>query len=311
MKGVTFTAQGVAEITDEAPPERARDQMLLRTLYSAVSNGTERSFLVGGPYGGRRWPNRIGYLTVSEVVEAGPPIERFAPGDVVYTGTFPGHVAYHVARESDLIVGVPDGVSPASAAMLGLAGVAFFNARRAGIGPDDEVLVTGAGGIGLMAVQSARALGARVTLTSRSSARRGRGLQVGAHAVFDPDGEEERLRGHGPYTALLECAGAELDPLMDPRKALLARFARVALIAGRDRVEYPFLWASTLRLTVVQSTHFDQDALERVTRLAEAGQLDLDAAVTDVRPIDTAVELYERLRDDPLSVGGTVFRWET
>ena len=49
MKGIMFTAKGVAEIIDEPEPTCGDDEVLLKTLYSGLSNGTERSLLVGGP----------------------------------------------------------------------------------------------------------------------------------------------------------------------------------------------------------------------------------------------------------------------
>ena len=160
-----------------------------------------------------------------------------------------------------------------------------------------------------MAVQAARLMGARVTLVSRTEHRRRRGLDMGAHSTFDIEQAAEALRESGPYTVLLECAGVPLDPLMEPKKALLERFARAALVAGRSRVEYNFLWASMLRVSFHQSTHFDAPTLERVTALAASGQLALAALIDEVLPIDSAVEIYDRLRDDPMSVGGTVFDW--
>lgn len=309
MKGVMFTAKGVAEIIDEPEPTCGEDEVLLKTLYSGLSNGTERSLLVGGPYGGQKWPNRIGYLNVSEVVEKGDNVTAYGPGDVVYTGTFPGHVAYHKARESDLIIKVPQGLDPKAATMLGIAGVAHFNAARVGVGTDDHVLVTGSGGIGLMAIQVAKVLGARVTLASRTAERRELGIRMGADTAFEPDEEADALRENGPYSVLLECAGVPLDPLLEPPKPLLARFARAALVAGRFRVDYDFLRASMLRVTFYQSTHFDQPTLQKVTELAEKGTLTPGALVRDVVPIDDAVRIYDTLRDDPMSLGGTVFEW--
>lgn len=307
MQGIMFTAKGVAQIIDEPMPDCGRDQVLLKTLHSAVSNGTERSFLTGGPYGGQKWPNRIGYLTVARVVEAGAEVVSLRPGDVVYTGTFCGHVAYHTAKEGDLIVKLPPGLDLRAATMLGLAGVAYFNAVRVGVEAGDRVLVTGAGGIGLMALQAAKELGARVTLASRTACRRALGIDMGADAAYDPDGEG--LAGDGPYSVLLECAGAGLDDFMGGPQPLLARFGRVALVAGRSRVEYDFLKASMLRVSFYQSTHFDRPTLEKVTSLAADGRLDLGALVQEVLPLEKAVGLYERLRDEPLAVGGTVFDW--
>jgi len=309
MKSILFTSKGVTEIVDEPTPTCGEDQVLLRTLFSGLSNGTERSFLVGGPYGGRKWPSRIGYLNVSEVVEKGSGVTRFEVGDVVYTGTFPGHVEYHTAKEAALMVKVPPDLRPEAATMLGIASVAHFNAVRADVSPEDRVLVTGAGGIGLMAVQAAKSMGARVTMASHTRRRRERAASMGADAVFDPDTQADALRQAGPYSVLLECAGIELDPLMKKRTALLAPFARVALVAGRDRVDYGFVAASLLRVSFQQSTHFDQPTLDAVTAQAADGTISPAALVQEVVPIAEAVQVYERLRDDPMSVGGTVLAW--
>ncbi|MBT4101198.1 MAG: zinc-binding dehydrogenase [Gemmatimonadetes bacterium] len=310
MKGVMFTQQGVTQIIDEDMPTIGDDQMLLRTRFSGISNGTERSFLMGGPYGGKKWPNRIGYLTVSEVIETGAQITDHAVGDIVYTGTYPGHVALHTARQSDLIIKVPEELGQAAATMLGLAGVSFFNTRRIEVSSHDQVLVTGAGGIGLMAIQSAKHFGAHVTVASRTDHRRELALRMGADAVVNLTGADAaEAESDLSCTALLECAGVELDPLLNPKCTPLSRFARVALVAGRERVDYNFLWASMRRIGFFQSTHFDQPTLQTVTELAQTGVLDLEGLISDVVPIDDAVAVYDRLRDDPMSVGGTVFDW--
>jgi len=307
MKGIMFTSKGVTEIINEPDPECGEDELLLKTLYSGISNGTERSFLTGGAYGGQKWPNRIGYLTVSEVLELGSGITNYAKGDVVYTGTFSGHVATHTAKESDLIVKVPSTLDPKAATMLGIAGVSYFNATGVGVSEEDRVLVTGSGGIGLMTLQSAKSMGAHVTLASRTAHRRELGSRMGADAAFEPD--EAILRDCGPYSVLLECAGAEIDPLIEPKKELLSRFSRVALIAGRFRVDYNFLWASRLRVSFTQSSHFDQPTLEKVTDLATEGILDLGALIQKVVPIGNAVKTYNTLRDNPMPIGGIVFDW--
>ena len=76
MKGIMFTAKGRTEIIDEEMPVCADNTVLLRTLYSGLSNGTERSFLVGGSYGSGKWPQRIGYQHVAEVVECGSNVSK-------------------------------------------------------------------------------------------------------------------------------------------------------------------------------------------------------------------------------------------
>jgi 2-desacetyl-2-hydroxyethyl bacteriochlorophyllide A dehydrogenase len=309
MKGVMFTAKGVTRIIAEPMPVCGPDQMLLETLYSGISNGTERSFLVGGPYGGNKWPNRIGYLNVSRVVEKGSNVHSYDVGAILYSGTFPGHVQYHLAKEHDLIAELPPGLDSKAATMLGIAGVSYFNAKRVEVKSGDRVLITGGGAIGLMAVQAVKSMGAWATVISATPRRRERAAAMGADAVCDSPKNSDGLTAGGPYSVLLECAGMPLDSFMEPGKSLLDRFARVALVAGRLRVDYPFLWASMLRLSFHQSTHFDQATLDTVTTLAAKGALDLGTLVNDVVPIDDAVRVYDALRDDPMSAGGTVFDW--
>lgn len=63
MKGIMFVSQGQAQLIDEPVPTCTSDTMLVRTIYSGLSNGTERSFLMGGPYSAP-WPTRIAYQHV-------------------------------------------------------------------------------------------------------------------------------------------------------------------------------------------------------------------------------------------------------
>jgi hypothetical protein len=103
--------------------------VLLKTLYSGLSNGSERNKMMGGNYSKGSWPDRIAYQHVSEVVECGVSVSRFAVGDVVFTGTYPGHVPLHLAREDDLMVKLPASMDLPAAALMGVASVSMRDAR--------------------------------------------------------------------------------------------------------------------------------------------------------------------------------------
>jgi NADPH:quinone reductase-like Zn-dependent oxidoreductase len=158
---------------------------LLKTLYSGLSNGTERNKLMGGNYSRGKWPDRIGYQHVSQVVECGGKIQNFKEGDIVFTGTYPGHVPYHLAKESDLITKLPDTLDLPSAALYGVASVAMQNVRRVEVKPTDRILVIGLGLIGLFAVQAALAMGAQVTVVDRNADRLEWARSFGARHVID------------------------------------------------------------------------------------------------------------------------------
>lgn len=114
---------------------------------------------------------------VSGVVEAvGPGVTAFAPGDEVwYTPQIfdgPGSYAeYHVAAE-DIIGRKPASLSHLEAASLTLVGGTAWEALvvRAGLRVGESILVHGgAGGVGHVAIQLAKAIGARVFTTVRDS----------------------------------------------------------------------------------------------------------------------------------------------
>ena len=129
---------------------------------------------------------------VSGVVEAvGPGVTSFVPGDEVwYTPQiFQGsgsYAEYHVASET-IIGKKPAALSHLEAASLTLVGGTAWEALvvRAGLRVGESILIHGgAGGVGHVAIQLAKAIGARVLTTARASnAEFVRGL--GADVVID------------------------------------------------------------------------------------------------------------------------------
>jgi 2-desacetyl-2-hydroxyethyl bacteriochlorophyllide A dehydrogenase len=314
MQAVIFPAKGQAILTEAPAPVCAPDTVLLQTIYSGVTNGTERNVLLGGNYGGT-FPASCAYQLVSRVIEIGQEISRFQVGDVVYTGTFPGHVAYHTARETDLIVKLPEGLDRQEAALLGVASVPMHDLRRAETRVEDHVLVVGAGLIGQFAAQAARIVGARVTVADLDRRRLDLALSLGADEAVNsgtPEGQA-RLQEAKPFSVVMEASGADLlDQLIGSTwgEGLIGHRGRVLIIAGRGRVSYNFNAAQGHELAVLHAGHFGQSDLEQVVRHAIAGTLRIRPLIQDVVPIAEAPRIYETLRDRPNDLMGTVFVWE-
>ncbi|MFI0742234.1 type I polyketide synthase [Streptomyces sp. NPDC021100] len=118
-----------------------------------------------GMYPGR---TELGSEGAGVVVEVGPGVERFAPGDRVF-GMFPASMGSVVVADARMLVGVPEGWSFARAASVP---VVFLTAYYglvdlACLGAGESVLVhAAAGGVGMAAVQLARHLGAEVWATA-------------------------------------------------------------------------------------------------------------------------------------------------
>lgn len=314
MKGIWFTAKGKAEFLDEPEPKCSDDTVLLKALYSGLSNGTERNKLMGGNYSKGSWPDRIAYQHVSEVIECGKNISRFQVGDIVFTATYPGHVPYHLARESDLIIKLPEDIDLPSATLMGVASVSMHDARLADVRVNDRVLVMGAGLIGLFALQACLAMGAEVTVVDRNRDRLDLAKALGVDFMFDNTNEAawEPLSKMSRFSVCLECSGGDvLDKIIGKgwSGGLLERGARLVFVAGRFDTCFNFNAASACRLTTYSTAHFVQDDLEQVLRLALKGVIRLKELVRDIVPIGQAISTYDTLRDNKRMLLGTVFDW--
>jgi NADPH2:quinone reductase len=180
------------------------------------------------------------------VVEAvGAGVTRFKPGDRVYAFSGAGHSGTYaqqlLAPEASL-QHLPANTSFSQGAALGVpyATAHYGLFHRGQARPGESVLVHGAsGGVGIGAVQIARAAGLTVFGTASTEAGRKALLEDGAHAVFDHSqpGYFERIlaatQGRGLDLILEMLANVNLDQDL---KGLSLR-GRVIVIGSRGRVE--------------------------------------------------------------------------
>lgn len=198
MKAVvlnTFGGPDSFSLTDVPKPVPGAGQVLVR-VYATSINPLDFQVRRGDYADLVPLPAITGH-DVSGVVEAiGAGVTAFAPGDNVwYTSQiFQGagsYAEYHVAAES-IIGKKPTALSHLEAASLSLVGGTAWEALvvRAALRVGESVLVHGgAGGVGHVAIQLAKAIGARVFTTARASdsefAR-----SVGADVVIDYENED-------------------------------------------------------------------------------------------------------------------------
>jgi NADPH2:quinone reductase len=143
-----------------------------------------------------------------------------------------GYAEYAIAREA-LTFPIPDGVDDGTALALIIQGLTAWHlyrtAGRVGQG-ESVVVIAGAGGVGSLAVQLGKPMGAgRVIATASTQDKRDLALELGADAAIDgdPEGLKERLieanEGH-QVDVVFEMAGGEV---FDACLAALAPFGRV------------------------------------------------------------------------------------
>ncbi|UQS21793.1 NADP-dependent oxidoreductase [Amycolatopsis thermalba] len=225
------------------------------------------------------------YAGVVDQVGAG--VTGFAPGDRVFGGALSRAVADFVVVDAAGAVAAnevhhtPDGVDDRTAATLTIAGRTASAALAAvAPGPDDTVLIGGAGGgVGVFAVQLARIAGARVIGTgSAASAEYLRGL--GAEPVAYGDGLADRVRALVPsgVTAAIDLHGTET---LHAARELGVPDSRICTIATKaDGV------------AAANGANAAPGALDEIARLVAAGRLRVPIAASfPVDQIRRAAEL--------------------
>ncbi|MDQ2747915.1 MAG: NAD(P)-dependent alcohol dehydrogenase [Actinomycetota bacterium] len=227
-------------------------------------------------WGGTTYPVVPGHEIVGQVTAIGADVTRHAVGDVVgvgclvdscgecaecrdglqnycragATGTYnspdphgtmprtAGGYSGSIVVTQDFVVRIPDGLDPAAAAPILCAGITMYSPlRHHDVGAGSRVGVAGFGGLGSMAVKLAKALGAEVTVITRSDRKADDARKAGAdHVLVSADSEQLKAAHRSldiilstipsshdlmPYLRLLKRDGAyvvlgAIEPLREP-----------------------------------------------------------------------------------------------
>ena len=275
-----FGGPGVFELRDVEVPEVGPRQVRVRVHATSI-NPLDYQIRRGDYKDNVPLPAITGH-DVSGVVEAiGPGVTTFSPGDEVwYTPQIfdgPGSYAeYHVANEN-IIGRKPGALSHLEAASLSLVGGTAWEAlvSRAALRAGESILIHGgAGGVGHVAIQVAKAIGAKVFTTVREeNFEFARG--VGADVVIDYRKEDYvdaimRETGGLGVDVVFDTLGG--DTLSQSPK-VLAQLGRVVSIVDiaqpQNLIE---AWGKNASYHFV-FTRQNQGKLDELSILVERGQL--------------------------------------
>jgi 2-desacetyl-2-hydroxyethyl bacteriochlorophyllide A dehydrogenase len=194
---VYFTAPRQVEVREETLPVPAANQVVVQTLVSAISSGTELLFYRGQAptdipvdetlaalAGDMRFPLKYGYSAVGRVAETGADVSPEWQGRLVFC--FNPHESYFIAALADLML-VPSALLPEEAAFLPNMETAVNLLMDGQPLIGEQVAVFGQGVVGLLATALlARLPLARLVTLDSYALRREKARQVGAHASLDP-----------------------------------------------------------------------------------------------------------------------------
>lgn len=213
-KAVSYSQYGgpeVLELVEVEVPQPEPDQVRVAVRAAGV-NPFDFKVRRGGYIPGHSLPSRQGVEFAGIVDVVGSEVSQFKPGDEVLGWANSGAQAEYVVVPAKQLAPKPAELDWAIAGGLGLsANTARRSIDALELTHADTVLVTGAaGGVGIVAVQFARDLGAKVVGTS--SPRNHEFLEsLGVIPVAYGEGELDRLRAAAPqgYTAALDTVGGQ------------------------------------------------------------------------------------------------------
>ncbi len=211
-------------------------------------------------------------------------------------GAFAEYVAVHAAFAHP----VPDSIGDDAAALLEPLSVAVWACRKGRITAGSRVLVTGAGAIGLVSLQTAIAFGAtEVVVSDVNPSRLELARELGATTALDAR-ETSVTALDRPPQVLLECSG--YPPAIGEGIRALDRAGRAVLV-GMGGEEIP------LPLAVVQERELELTGTFRYANtwptaiaLVASGRVDVDRLVTGAYRLDEAGQALTAGRRDQRSV---------
>lgn len=189
---VTFTAALHAVLeTFELDEELGNSQVLVRTVHSIISAGTEGSHYSGleaehpglgdHPF---TYPMQTGYGNYGEIIALGGNCRDLRVGDRVLS--FSNHASHVKVDAQRFCLKTPPKLEGEKAVFTRMAGVAITALRSASVSPGDKVLVIGLGLVGNFAAQLFRLAGAEVMGVDLSDFRIQVAEQCGIRNAVNP-----------------------------------------------------------------------------------------------------------------------------
>jgi L-iditol 2-dehydrogenase len=213
-------------------------------------------------------------------------------GEVRFLGAPPTDGAFtrYVAMHEDFAHALPDALSDEAGALMEPLSVALWACEKAGVRAGDRVLVTGAGPIGLLVVQVARARGAtEVFVTDLNPHRLELARSLGATTEV------------GEADALIECSGHP-QALHDGIAALRPAGTAVLVgMGGGPDVAVPLSVIQPREIWLTGTFRY-ANTYPAAIALAASGAVDLDAIVTGHFVLDDVDAALRAGREDPRSV---------
>ncbi|HEY1092483.1 MAG TPA: NAD(P)-dependent alcohol dehydrogenase [Burkholderiaceae bacterium] len=253
------------------PREPRPNDVVLEILFAGVCHSDLHS--ARNDWGNAKYPMVPGHEIIGRVTEVGAAVSRFKVGDTVGVGcmvdscqrcqacgkgleqycengntltyndvdrvdgkpTYGGY-AERIVVSDKFVVKVPEGLDPAGAAPLLCAGITTWSPlRHWQVGPGSKVAVVGLGGLGHMALKLAKALGADVTLFSRSPGKEDDAKRLGADRVVISSDRKQMKAVAGQFDLIIDTVPYQHE--VNPYVATLSLSGTLVLVGYLGALE--------------------------------------------------------------------------
>jgi (R,R)-butanediol dehydrogenase/meso-butanediol dehydrogenase/diacetyl reductase len=329
MLAARWHACGDVRVEEVPRPEPGPGQLLLRVGWCGICGTDVEEYRQGPvtipadaphPLTGRRAPLTLGHEFAGTVAALGRGVESFRPGERLVPEVClscgsceacergepalcarwaalglqdDGGLAEYALVGADACLSVPASLSDEAAALVEPAEVAVRALRKCDLRPGAMAVVVGAGTIGLLVLQAARAAGAEVHVVEPNPSRRALARRLGATEALAAGPEwpaqvRDLCGGSGP-DAVIECAGSRDGAGLAIRAA--RRGGRIVLVGTHpDPVPLSTLEIVVGEKQVIGSVQHDRHRdLPEALRLLADGSLDVAPLITDRIPLERVV----------------------
>ncbi len=317
MKAWVVTAPEKLEIRDLPIPAPKRDEILIKTRWTCLCNGSDPGIYFG--HEAYVPPFVFGHEASGTVVSVGEEVDCCALGDVVFCWCAVGSFAeYQLIRPADVaLFRVPKRLSPEAGPVMELV-MAACRALMP-IEPQPSLLVCGLGPSGLVMVQYARMLGyRRIVGWDLYENRRALALRLGADQVFDPAGlTPDKLSSMESFHVSVDAMGNDILPGQPTFTQLLRATKPGGTVVSyghphNGRQFSPYVFQSRgLRMV---SPEGDLDQIRKkgiqVLQAVEDGRIQVEPLITHRLGFMDIGPAFQRLLKDPEGQIKVTFRME-
>jgi alcohol dehydrogenase (NADP+) len=207
--------------------------------------------------------------------------------------TYGGYSTHVVVREA-FVLRLPQGLDPARAAPLLCAGITTYSPlRHWRVGPGTRLAVAGLGGLGHLGVKLARAMGAEVTVITRSAAKAAEAHALGAQHVLVTSDAQAMKRAAGSFDFLLDTIPVMHE--VDPYLRLLRAHGAMVLVGAIDAIpsfhsRLLLAGRKTLSASAIGGVAETQELLD----FCAAHGIVADCEMTPIQRINEAFERMEK-----------------